>query len=61
MTMQLIIVGLMLSNFHFFLGPSGIKLLTRLRLGLCHLIEDKFNHNSDVCVNPFCNCSLEAE
>ena len=90
MTLQLISVGLMLSNFHFFLGPSlsgikqilkieilhilhkpsplynihnpsGIKLLTRLRLGLSHLNEHKFNHNFDDCVNPFCTCSLEPE
>ena len=99
MTLQLITVRLMLSNFHFFLGPSlsgidikiqnspysvfrnyvlneirpkpspiyninnpsGIKLLTRLRLGLSHLSEHKFNHNFDDCVNPFCTCSLEPE
>ena len=99
MTLQLISVELMLSNFHFFLGPSlsginiktrnsphsvfinhlfkeirpklsplynihnpsGIKLLTRLRLGLSHLNEHKFNHNFDDCVNPFCTCSLEPD
>ena len=42
-------------------NPSGIKLLTRLRLGLSHLNEHKFNHNFDDCVNPFCTCSLEPE
>ena len=101
MTLQRISIGLMLSNFHFFLGPllsgikqilkfeifqiqflettcskkldqnlsplynfhnpSGIKLLTRLRLGLSHLNEHKFNHNFDDCVNPFCTCSLKPE
>ena len=101
MTLQRISIGLMLSNFHFFLGPllsgikqilkfeifqiqflettcskkldqnlsplynfhnpSGIKLLTRLRLGLSYLNEHKFNHNFDDCVNPFCTCSLEPE
>ena len=42
-------------------NPSGIKLLIRLRLGLSHLNEHKFNHNFDDCVNPFCTCSLEPE
>ena len=42
-------------------NPSGIKLLTRLRLGLSYLNEHKFNHNFDDCVNPFCTCSLEPE
>ena len=40
---------------------SGIKLLTRLRLGLSHLNEHKFNHNFDDCANPFCTYSLEPE
>ena len=90
MTLQIISVELMLSDFHCFLGPSlsgikqmlkikilhifhkpsplynihnpsGIKLLTRLRSGLSHLNEHKFNHNFDDCVNPFCTCSLELE
>ena len=39
-----------LYNFH---NPSGIKLLTRLRSGLSHLNELKFNHYFDDCVNPF--------
>ena len=47
-----------LYNIH---NPSRIKLLTRLRLGLSHLKEHKFNHNFDDCVNPFCTCSLEPE
>ena len=47
------------SPLYSFHSPSGIKLLTRLRLGLSHLNEHKFNHNFDDCVNPFCNCSFE--
>ena len=47
-----------LYNIH---NPSGIKLLTRLRLGLSHLNEHKFNYNFDDCVNLFCTCSLEPE
>ena len=101
MTLQLISVGLMLSNFHFFPwtitewnkinieipnspysvfrnyllkefrpkpsplynihNPSEIKLLTRLRLGLTHLNDHKFNPSFDDCLNPFCTCSLEPE
>ena len=41
--------------------PIDLKLLTRLRPGLNHLSEDRFNHNSENCVNPLCTCSLEAE
>ena len=40
---------------------SGLKLLTRLRLGLSHLREHKFNHNFQDTVNPLCPCSLEPE
>ena len=41
--------------------PLGLKLLTRLRLGLSHLNEHRFNHNFDSCINPLCSCSLEVE
>ena len=39
----------------------GLKLLTRLRLGLSHLNEHRFNHNFENCVSPWCTCSVEAE
>ena len=39
----------------------GIKLPTRLRLGLRHLREHKFNHNFQDTINPLCSCSLESE
>ena len=39
----------------------GLKLLTRLRLGVSHLNEHRFNHNFQICINPLCNCSLEVE
>ena len=42
-------------------NPLGLRLLTRLRLGLSHLNEHKFNHNFKNCVNPLCTCSLEIE
>ena len=41
--------------------PNSLKLLTRLRLGLSHLNEHKFNHNFKECVNPLCPCSLQVE
>ena len=45
-------------NIH---NPLGLKLLTRLRLGLSHLNEHRFNHNFEDCINPLCLCSLEVE
>ena len=39
----------------------GIKLLTRLRVGLSHLREHKFKHNFQDSVNPLCDCSCEIE
>ena len=40
---------------------SGLKLLTRLRLGFSHLREHKFKHNFQDTLNPLCPCSLEAK
>ena len=48
----------MVYNIH---NPIGLKLLTRLRLGLSHLNEHRFNHNFESCLNPLCACSLEVE
>ena len=42
-------------------NPIGLKLLTRLRLGLSHLREHKFKHNFLDSLNPLCTCGLEAE
>ena len=42
-------------------NPVGLTLLTRLRLGLSHLNEHRFNHNFQNFINPLCNCSLEIE
>ena len=41
--------------------PKGIKLLTRLRLGLSHLCEHKFNHNFHDSLNPRGNCGQDIE
>ena len=40
-------------------NPLGLKLLTRLRLGLSHLNEHRFNDNFEDCITPLCSCSLE--
>ena len=42
-------------------NPVGIRLLTRLRLGLSHLNEHKFRHNFADCVNSLCSCCIEPE
>ena len=38
-----------------------IKLLTRLRLGLSHLIERKCGHNFAYYMSPLCSCSIKSE
>ena len=42
-------------------NPLGLKLITRLRLGLSHLNEHRFKHNFNDCINPLCTCSLDIE
>ena len=39
----------------------GLKLITRLWLGLSHLNEYRFKHNFNDCINPLCTCSLDIE
>ena len=41
--------------------PHGIKLLTRLRVGLSHLREQKFRHGFNGTIDPFCPCNMEVE
>ena len=40
---------------------EGLKLLTRMRLGLSHLADHKFRHNFQDCLSPICNCGQEIE
>ena len=40
---------------------GGIKLLTRLRLGLSHLNKHKFSHSFFDTINPMCSCNTEDE
>ena len=49
------------NNFYYCHNPKGIKLLTRLRLGLSHLREHKFEHNFQDCLNPICLFGNEIE
>ena len=36
--------------------PRGLKLMTRLRVGLSHLREHKLHHNFHDTLNPLCFC-----
>ena len=40
---------------------TGLKLLTRLQLGLSRLNNHIFNNNFRDCINPLCSCSLSVE
>ena len=40
---------------------KGLKLLTRLQLGLSHLGDHKFRHNFQDCVSPMCYCGQDIE
>ena len=48
-------------NNSFIARPHGIKLLTRLRFGLSHLREHKFEHNFQDFLDPFCNFGRHIE
>ena len=41
--------------------PRGVKLLTRLRLGLGHVREHKFKHGFQDSFNPICSCGNDIE
>ena len=40
---------------------EGLKLLTRIRLGLSHLADHKFRHDFQDCLNSICSCGQEIE
>ena len=40
-------------------NPKGLKLITRLRLGLIHLRFHKFKHSFQDTLNPICNCGTD--
>ena len=49
------------NNVYHCHNPKGIKLLTRLRLGLSHLREHMFKYSFHGCLNPLCLCGNESE
>ena len=42
-------------------NPRGVKLLTRLRLGLSHLCVQKFKRCFQDSLNPICSCGNDTE
>ena len=40
---------------------KGIRLMTRLCLGLSRLREHRFNHSFQNCINPLCSCAVDIE
>ena len=42
-------------------NPKGIRLITRLRLGLSQLSEHKFKHSFQDCLNFLCFCGNDVE
>ena len=40
---------------------EGLKVLTRMRLGLSHLADHKFRHNFQDCLILICSCGQEIE
>ena len=50
------------ANSHFNChNPKGIKLITRLRIGLSYLREHKSKHSFQDSLDPFCSCGLDIE
>ena len=49
------------NSIFYIYNPYGIKLLTRLRLGLSHLNEHKFKHGFNDTTNPICICGGDIE
>ena len=39
--------------------PHGVKFLTRLRVGLSHLKDQKFRHGFNDTIDPLCPCNME--
>ena len=42
-------------------NPKGIKLVSRLKLGLSHLREYKFKRSLQDTLNPLCSCEVDIE
>ena len=48
-------------SFFNCLDHKGVKLITRLRLGLSQLRDNKFKHSFQDCFNPIYRCGIETE
>ena len=48
-------------NVYYCHNPKGIRILTRLRLGLSDLREHRFKHSFQDSLNPLCFCGNEIE
>ena len=42
-------------------NPRGVKLLTRLKIGLSHIRDHKFKHAFQDSINPICSCGNDFE
>ena len=49
------------ANINSTFDPKGLTFRTRMRSGLNHLNEHRFQHGFQDCLNPLCSCSLEIE
>ena len=43
------------------INSKGVKIITRLWLGLSHLQDHKFKHYLQDCLKPICSCGTEVE
>ena len=53
--------NIVMYNIAMYNNFEGLKLLTRMRLGLGYLADHKFRHNFQDCLNPICSCGQEIE
>ena len=51
----------LLTPFFNCFNRKGLKLITRLRLGLSHLRDHKFKHSFQYCLKPICSCGTDVE
>ena len=53
--------NIVMYNIAMYNNFEGLKLLTRMRLGLGYLADHKSRHNFQDCLNPICSCGHEIE
>ena len=49
------------NNVYYYHNPKGIRLITKLLLGLSHLRKHKFKHSFQDCLNSLCFCGNNYE